>query len=251
MIYVTGDIHGDPRRLSKAAFPEQEAMGKDDYVIILGDFGLVWNYDGENRNERYWLDWLENKSFTTLFVDGNHECFTRLYREYKVEEWNGGLTHVIRPHVRHLMRGQYFTLDGRTFWSFGGARSHDIQDGVLDPVKDINKILCWKNDYTKFFRIDGVTWWKEEMPTIEEMEYGKNNLKSHDSKVDFILTHDCPASIKRIISSGHYKPDELNIFFESISRETNFNCWLYGHNHVNRKDLLKFIGLYEQIVRIA
>ena len=251
MIYVTGDIHGDPRRLSKAAFPEQEAMGRDDYVIILGDFGLVWNYDGENRNERYWLDWLENKSFTTLFVDGNHECFTRLYREYKVEEWNGGLTHVIRPHVRHLMRGQYFILNGRTFWSFGGARSHDIQDGVLDPVKDINKILRWKNDYTKFFRIDGVTWWKEEMPTTEEMGYGKNNLKSHDSKVDFILTHDCPASIKRIISSGHYKPDELNIFFESISRETNFNCWLYGHNHVNRKDLLKFIGLYEQIVRVV
>ena len=42
MIYITGDIHGDPRRLSMECFPEQKEMTKDDYVIICGDFGLVW-----------------------------------------------------------------------------------------------------------------------------------------------------------------------------------------------------------------
>ena len=70
MIYATGDTHGGwMHRLNMASFPEQKDMKKDDYVIILGDFGL-WD---DSRRERQALDWLEGRSFTTLFVDGNHE----------------------------------------------------------------------------------------------------------------------------------------------------------------------------------
>ena len=50
-------------------------MTKNDYVIIAGDFG-IWN---DTKQERYNLDWLEDKPFTTLFVDGNHSNFDRLY----------------------------------------------------------------------------------------------------------------------------------------------------------------------------
>ena len=53
MIYVTGDCHGDYRRFNTAVFPEQKEMTKDDVVIILGDFGLVWDYSGENKTEKY------------------------------------------------------------------------------------------------------------------------------------------------------------------------------------------------------
>ena len=42
MIFATGDIHSKPNRLSMEAFPEQKEMTRDDYVVILGDFGLVW-----------------------------------------------------------------------------------------------------------------------------------------------------------------------------------------------------------------
>ena len=48
-------------------------MTKEDYVIICGDFGGVWNKEVENKEEKHLLDWLEEKPFTTLFVDGNHE----------------------------------------------------------------------------------------------------------------------------------------------------------------------------------
>lgn len=87
-IYVTGDIHGNPSRLSTDIFPEQKEMTKEDYVILLGDVGLVWDYKGESKNEKYWLDWLETKSFTTLFIDGNHENFSRL-NSYEVSEFCG------------------------------------------------------------------------------------------------------------------------------------------------------------------
>ena len=80
-VWITGDIHGNPVRLSTDSFYEQKEFSgnKDEnIVIILGDFGLVWSRDGENKNEKYWLDWLESKPFTTVFVDGNHENHIRL-----------------------------------------------------------------------------------------------------------------------------------------------------------------------------
>ena len=95
MIYITGDCHADFTKFDIENFPEQKEMTKDDYVIICGDFGGVWVRDEESEKEKYLMDWLENKSFTTLFVDGNHENFDRLY-SYPVEEWKGGKIHKIR-----------------------------------------------------------------------------------------------------------------------------------------------------------
>ena len=67
-IYVTGDIHSEPDRFNTENFPEQKEMTRDDYVIICGDFGLVWSEDWESKRETWWLDWLENKTYTTLFA---------------------------------------------------------------------------------------------------------------------------------------------------------------------------------------
>ena len=50
MIYVTGDCHQNYERFNNSIFPEQNEMTKDDYVIILGDCGGVWNKDKECRD---------------------------------------------------------------------------------------------------------------------------------------------------------------------------------------------------------
>ena len=91
MIFLTGDIHGniDIKKLNTKNFPEQRNLTKNDVLIILGDFGL------NNKNvkqEKHFLDWLENKSFTVLFVDGNHEEFPVL-NSYPVVEIYGGKAH--------------------------------------------------------------------------------------------------------------------------------------------------------------
>lgn len=51
MIYITGDCHQNFHRFSTTVFPEQKTMTKDDYVIICGDFGSVWNSPDENKEE--------------------------------------------------------------------------------------------------------------------------------------------------------------------------------------------------------
>ncbi|MCI5599128.1 MAG: metallophosphatase, partial [Ruminococcus sp.] len=45
MIYITGDTHQniDISKLNTKNFPEQKELTKSDYVIICGDFGMVWN----------------------------------------------------------------------------------------------------------------------------------------------------------------------------------------------------------------
>ena len=93
MIYITGDTHipVDIQKLATKRFPEQKEMTKNDYVIICGDFGGVWD---DSNEEKYWIKWLKNKNFTTLFIDGNHENFDMLY-SLPIVDFCGGNAHIV------------------------------------------------------------------------------------------------------------------------------------------------------------
>lgn len=225
-------------------------MSKDDFVIICGDFGGVWNSDRESKEEKHVLDWLDSKSFTTLFVDGNHENFDRLYA-YPVEEWHGGKVHKIRPSVIHLMRGQIFEIDGKRFFTFGGATSHDISGGILEPDDPdfwYKKKLLDRG--TLPYRIHHVSWWPEELPSEAEMEEGRQNLSAHGNVVDFIVTHCCASSTQVLLGGGMYTPDALTVYLEEIRQNVKFKKWFFGHYHDNRNVSAEEILLYEQMIRI-
>ena len=245
MIYITGDTHSDFTGFSTDKFPIQSEMTKNDYVIICGDFGGVWTFEQESNQEKYWLDWLNSKNFTTLFVDGNHENFTRLYN-YPVEEWHGGKVHKIRDSVLHLMRGEIFDIDNKKFLSLGGDRSHDIQDGILN-LDEEEKIYEYRKRRA-FFRIRDYSWWDLELPTQEEMKNGINNLEKVNYKVDYIITHCCPTSVQAILSGGTYKKDYLTDYLQKISEKCEFKKWYFGHYHDNKQIDSKYILLYEDIV---
>lgn len=51
MIYITGDCHREYRRFNTQNFPEQKGMTKEDYVIVCGDFGGVWSFEKEDKEE--------------------------------------------------------------------------------------------------------------------------------------------------------------------------------------------------------
>ncbi len=250
MIYITGDTHAEFNRFNMENFPEQKEMTKDDYVIICGDFGDVWDYRGESKHDRHWLDWLEARSFTLLFVDGNHENFERIY-EYPVKDWHGGKVHEIRPHVLHLMRGQVFEICGKKIFTFGGASSHDISGGILEVDDPDFKKKKKKLDVDWIpYRVNHVSWWEQELATEEEMEEGKGNLRKHDYTVDYIITHCCSSRTQSLIAEG-YKSDRLTDYLEYIKNHANYELWFFGHYHDNRKVNDKEILLYEQILRIA
>ncbi len=250
MIYITGDCHADFRRLSTAIFPEQREMTKEDYVIICGDFGGVWTKDEESPREKWDLNWLEDKPFTTLFVDGNHENFDRLY-SYPVEKWHGGKVHKIRDSVIHLMRGQVFEIEDRKIFTFGGASSHDVQGGILEPEDpDYKKKKKELDKEWLPYRINHFSWWERELPAESEMAEGLINLEKNNNKVDFIVTHCCASSTQALYSEGRFTSDVLTDYLEKIRQTVNFKKWFFGHYHDNKNINADEILLYEQIIRI-
>lgn len=282
MIFITGDTHGPTpfglhsvdgfgKRLNRENFPEQSGMTRDDYVIICGDFGGIWNYDsryddthsafkdkifldhGESKEEKYWLDWLSKKSFTLLFCDGNHENFDRLYRSYPEVDFHGGKAHQLRENVFHLIRGYIFDLCGLSFFTFGGARSHDISGGILRPYeysteKDYKAAYKELRDSGALFRIEHISWWEKELASEEEMERGLDNLTRCDWNVDYVISHCPPTSIATL--AGYFEIDRLTQYFEKICERLKFRKWFFGHYHANRQLLGKYIMLYEQILRV-
>ena len=282
MIFITGDTHGpNPiglhsvdgfgRRFNKENFPEQNGMTRDDYVIICGDFGGIWNYDsrydnthsafkdkicldhGESKEEKYWLDWLAKKNFTVLFCDGNHENFDRLYRAYPEVPFHGGCAHQIRENIFHLMRGYIFELCSLSFFVFGGGKSHDISGGILRPYeysteKEFKKAYRELRDYGDMFRVDHISWWEEELPSEEEMERGLKNLSLHDWNVDYVISHCSPTSIASL--AGFSDNNRLTQYLEKIQKQLTFHKWFFGHYHENCQILESHIMLYEQITRI-
>ena len=247
MIYVTGDTHGNFRRFQPEYFPEQTNMTKGDTVIITGDFGGVWF--GDSRDDET-LDWLENLPFTLVFVCGNHENYDALER-YPVAEWHGGKIHRIRPHVLHLMRGQIFELEGYCFFTMGGAKSHDIEDGVLEPGSpDFERrlIMLQRKPGAKY-RVNHISWWAQELPSDEEYAEARRNLEQRNWQVDYIITHCAPTSIVRR-ESRHNEADRLTDFLQEIQDKTDYRYWLFGHYHDNRMIDTKHILLWEQIVQI-
>ena len=250
MVYLTGDIHGNPRRFKVENFPDQKEMTKDDFVIILGDFGLVWSGSDE---ENYWLDWLNDKPFTTLFVDGNHENFEMLYK-YPVIDFHGGKVHKIRNSVFHLMRGYVFDFCGKSFFAFGGAKSHDIQDGIIDPYDykdnpdEMSRIIYQWYSEGKMFRVNHVSWWEEELPTDEEMERGRDQLEKNNWEVDFVISHCLPQFVASVL--GYREPDVLTNYFNDIAEKCNFEKWYGGHYHTERQIFGQYVIQYESITRI-
>lgn len=82
-VFITGDTHGniDWHKLNSTKFEQGKELTKNDFIIVCGDFGGVWY---GNTTDEYIQNWYNNKPWTTLFIDGNHENFD-LLEQYPIE----------------------------------------------------------------------------------------------------------------------------------------------------------------------
>ncbi len=221
MIYITGDTHGDYDDFLFRM--RQTNIGKGDTVIICGDFGFIWN----TPFERSVLGWLFSEPYTIAFVDGNHEDFN-LLSTFPIMQWHGGMVHQISHNIFHLMRGQHFTIEGKSFFTFGGAYSID-----------------------KELREEGVSWWPQELPSPEEYAIANKTIEQNDYRFDYILTHTLPTSAIRQIGIAPDPHDiELTDYFEWMFGKLEFIRWFSGHFHVNRVVQNKINILHDQVIML-
>ncbi len=225
MIYVCGDLHGtyDMAKIYNRNFPESAYMKKgSDFLIQLGDFGLIWypkgvrEYDKNNSSMRE----LANKKYNFLFLDGNHENHDLLNELEVVEKW-GGKVGIIRfangKNIYHLKRGEIYTINNKKILTIGGALSIDRAN-----------------------RVEGLTWWSGELLSKADEDNIFKNLEIHNYKVDFILTHTAPFSIvKRILykygmSSTKLHDDPTTKVLEQVYARCEFKQWHFGHFHIDR-----------------
>ena len=207
MIFITGDTHGDIDfgKLSSKRFRSGKKLTKEDYVIICGDTAIVWDNGGFDR---YIQKWYASKPWTTLFVDGNHENH-ELLATYPVEKWHGGLVHRINDSILHLMRGQIYNISGKSFFTMGGAQSHDME---------IRKAF--------------VDWWPEEIPTYAEWMTAWNNLSGRENNVDYVITHEAPAKVVAGLL-GEYTDSPVAKTFDAFLDTIGFWHWCFGHHHID------------------
>ena len=150
-----------------------------------------------------------------------------------------------------LERGQVFDLGARTFFTMGGASSHDIQDGVLEPdAPDFLWRFQWLNAQGAAFRVNHRSWWREELPSESEYAEARANLDRAGWTVDYLLTHCGPTSIQNDLLGPLSKPDALTDFLEEIGQRCQFKYHFFGHYHRNEIVRKKCVLLYEQIIRL-
>ena len=225
MVRITGDTHGDNSRFRYLFYTCKEDWSEGDIMMVTGDFGCVYKDDEEEKD---FLDELAKLPYTICFCDGNHENFPAIYT-YPIKEWNGGKVHEIRPNILHLMRGQVYTIDGKKFFVMGGAYSRD-----------------------KAMRKEGLSWWREELPTNEEYKEATANLKAHDFKVDYIISHTAPSEIiRRMGVTPDLHDAELTGFLEWVMYEADFKKWFFGHFHSDEEVGEKHRALLFDVVPIA
>ena len=207
-------------------------------------------YQYGDRRDDEGLDWLEGRPFTTAFVTGNHENYDAL-RKYPLEEWQGGNIRRIRPSVILLERGQIFDLGGKRFFTMGGASSHDIQDGILEPDDPLFKKKCRElNAKSAMYRVNHLSWWKEELPSEEEYQTAQANLERHGWAVEYIITHCCPTSVLDAIGRGMFQSDPLTDFLEEVAQRCRFRHWFFWHYHMDGHMGEQFIYLYQELLQI-
>ncbi len=220
-IYVCGDTHGhyNISKLNIKSWPLQRTLDEDDVLIILGDFGLVYDLQ-KSKEETYWLDWLCEKNCTIAFIDGNHENFDRLDLFPISTHWAGNVQVVHTGkngrHVYRLRRGEIYNIDNKKVFTFGGALSVD-----------------------KSYRKEYISWWRQESHTLEQWHIADKNLAMVNNSIDYVLTHTCPTTIAirmGLIDVDKYQ-DVAGKNFDLLLPQIDFNQWHFGHWHKDNNTL--------------
>ena len=132
MVYITGDIHGDITFFNN---PQLKRLTEKDILIVCGDFGFIW--DPNDEKEKKNLEKLKKQKYTICFLDGAHENFDIL-DSYPPYRYRGGNTHKIADNIYHLLRGEIFDFDNKTFFVMGGG------ENLKNSEYKVNYILTYE-----------------------------------------------------------------------------------------------------------
>ena len=223
-LFITGDTHGmnDIRKLTNENFPIQEELDKSDVLCIAGDAAICWT--GGNTDKQL-QKWYEDKPFTTLVIDGNHEGHELLSKLPIIKKFKGKVRKV-SDSVFYAIRGEIYTINGKKILTLGGADSID-----------------------KHLRIKGIDWWEQESITQKDFNNALDNLERYNYDVDYFITHTGGGEVVRFLGFNAFPSDKyIDFILNSLPPRTRHYC---AHYHVDMTVNLRSKILYDTIIELA
>jgi len=231
MVYLTGDTHGDFKRV--AEFCIFANKNKDDTLVVLGDAGINYRQDKAAYEHKQLL---ERLPITLLCIHGNHEQRPETISSYKEIFWNGGIVYAQDefPSILFAKDGEIYNLDGNKCISIGGAYSVD------KPLRLLN----------------GWNWFADEQPSDAVKQCVEQRLTDENWRIDIVLSHTCPY---RYLPSDTFPKNSsvdqrtvdnsTEIWLDDIEERLDYMKWYCGHFHIERViDKIQF--MYNDFVSI-
>ena len=213
MIYITGDTHGNFQRIKE--FCQEQQTTTNDYLIILGDAGI--NYFGDQDNKL--KEELTKLPITFLCVYGNHEERPENIKTYQEINLFDGIMYQEKnyPNLLFFKDSEIYTILNKKVLVIGGAFS-------------VNKDLMIERGYK---------WFKDEQPSELIKKQTLNNLKENNYQVDYILSHTCPYKYLPYemfyVGVNQDKVDQsTEKFLDLIEELTDYHKWYCGHFHTDK-----------------
>lgn len=123
MVYITGDMHGDPRNLIR--FSKAHSLTSEDTIIILGDAGFNFYLHGRDRKAKKPASYIPAN---LLCIHGNHEARLQSLPELYHGEERFGASAMVEdafPNIRLAVDGEVYDVEGFSAIAIGGAYSID------------------------------------------------------------------------------------------------------------------------------
>ncbi len=218
--FITGDFHGDARQVSHKSWPKGKDCKVGDVMIQNGDFGIIWD-NVPSSEEKYWMEWLSEKKYEMLIVDGNHDNHPRILDLPITQKFGSDIRYYMNGEmtkpIYFAIRGNIYQINGKSYLTMGGALS-------------IDKHLRQHSGPSQ-------SWWEQELWSKEEETHCLNNLDAVNWEVDYVVTHTCPDSVIYYVIDGISEKfrDPTSRFFEFIANKLDFGKWSFGHFHTERE----------------
>lgn len=217
MVILTGDTHGFNGIIERLySFKHKIKNEGPSILIVLGDFGLMWNEALYDRHVKVISDLIKEiaPNLTLAFLSGNHENFNLIRKLEEVEKW-GNKVGYVADNIFHLKTGRVYTIDGETYAIYGGAFSIDRAQ-----------------------RVENVSWWKEEITSAQENQLFREEMFAKNWSIDYLLTHTCATNDIELFDMYPFtgkREDPVARDIQVIKEGIEIRKFhAFGHFHINR-----------------
>lgn len=246
-IYVTGDIHGDPREV-RDRINQIPNVTSHDFLIFAGDVAISYGtyYNAKVKEE------MSKFPGTCIIMRGNHD--TRYWRDNTDDSgWpTYGWVKIVRDNEIYLVQKRYPNI-----WYVrdeGGIYSIDRKNVLFIPG-------AYSVD--SMYRVyNNSPYEPQEQLTYQEMVNLFDKMDSFllDNQIDYIVSHTAPSFLEEYIedlflgSVPQYTVDKsmetwMNNFVHRLN--DNFKQWVFGHFHDDRQILDKYTMLYHKVLKLG